>query len=236
MHSRRCVIFFLALLLLDACGGRNEGSGATGATPSPTTGAATIALSAAAYSVAQNAGAVAITVNRTGGSAGSATVAYTTTNGSAHASADFTTQQGQITWVNGDSSPKTVLIRISNATPFAGTKTLGFYIAHAQGALLAKSITSAVVTIQGAALGAVTLLWTPPTHDVYGASVKELSGFNIYYGKNPSALTSVIAVNNPAANNYVIRNLDAGTWYFGVKAYNSQADESRLSTVVNETI
>jgi hypothetical protein len=198
-----------------------------------------ITLSAATYSVAQNAGAATITINRTGGSSGWAAVYYSTANGTAKVNADFTSEVGRVMWNDGDSSPKTVRIPISNAKPFAGTKTLAFAIAHAQGAMLGTSPVSAIVTIHGtapAASGTVTLEWTPPTHDIYGASVTELTGYNIYYGKSPSALTSVIAVNNPAAKSYVIHNLAAGTWYFGVKAYNSQADESPLSTVVNTKI
>ena len=76
-------------------------------------------------------------------------MSYTTVNGTATAgAADFTTEQAQLIWANGDSSPKTVRIPISNAKPFAGTKTFGFYIAHAQGAVLG-SPASAIVTIIG---------------------------------------------------------------------------------------
>ena len=78
------------------------------------------------YSVAQSAGAVTITANRTGGFTGAAAVSYTTTNSTATNGTNFTTEQGQLKWATGDSSPKTVRIPISNAKPFAGTKAFGF--------------------------------------------------------------------------------------------------------------
>ena len=131
MHSQRLVFFMVALSIF----GANFSPGAA-TLAAAATSAGQLALSSATYSVAQNAGAVTITVVRTGGSAGAAAVSYTTTNSTATAGTNFTTEQGQLTWASGDASPKTVRIPISNAKPFAGAKALGFYIAHVQGALL----------------------------------------------------------------------------------------------------
>jgi len=66
------------------------------------TSAGQLTLSAATYSAAQNAGAVTITVNRTGGSTGAAAVSYTTTNSTATNGSNFTTAQGQLKWATGD--------------------------------------------------------------------------------------------------------------------------------------
>ena len=151
MHSQRLVFFMVALSIF----GANFSPGAA-TLAAAATSAGQITLSAATYSVAQNAGAVTITVVRTGGSAGAAAVSYTTTNSTATAGTNFTTEQGQLTWATGDASPKTVRIPISNAKPFAGTKALGFYIAHPQGALLGASPRSATITINGSAGGQQT--------------------------------------------------------------------------------
>ena len=130
MHSQRLVFFMIALSIF----GANFSPGAA-TLAAAATSAGQLTLSAGTYSVAQNAGAVTITVNRTGGSTGAAAVSYTTTNSTATNGTNFTTEQGQLKWATGDSSPKTVRIPISNAKPFAGTKAFGFYIAHPQGAL-----------------------------------------------------------------------------------------------------
>ena len=121
--------------------------------------------------MAQNAGAVTITVVRTGGSTGAAAVSYTTTNSTATAGTNFTTEQGQLTWAAGDSSPKTVRIPISNAKPFAGPRLWGS-IAHPQGALLGASPRSTTITINGslAASKPTVSLSTSPTSVASGGN------------------------------------------------------------------
>jgi hypothetical protein len=133
------------------------------------------------------------------------------------------------------------VIPISTATSFTGSKTVAVALAGAEGANMG-STKSAIVTITGAAstpapaTGSATVSWTAPTHNMDGSPVTDLTGYNIYYGKSPTALTSVVAVNNPASGSYTISKLASGTWYFGVRAYNGQADESALSSIVSKTM
>jgi uncharacterized protein (DUF1800 family) len=134
-----------------------ELSGATGAAlgaPASTTvliygdaQRATVSLSAATYTVAQNAGSLTVTVNRTGYSGGPLTVGYGTANSSAIAGTDYTSERGVLRWAFGETAPKSFVIPISNAKPFAGTKTLAVALASATGALIGTS--SAVATIKG---------------------------------------------------------------------------------------
>jgi Calx-beta domain len=226
-------------------------SGATGAgagSPAATTitiyGNGTVGrveLSAPTYSVAQKAGTLTISIDRTGSSSGWAAVTFATANGTAVAGTDYTSERGAVSWANGDMSPKTFTIPISNAKPFAGTKTLAIAIAGAQGALMGTSNTSAIVTIDGdgtagATTGTATLSWTAPTVDTNGEPVTDLAGYNIYYGKSPTTMTSVVGVNSPASGSYTISNLAAGTWYFAVASYNTQAMVSPLTAVVSKSI
>jgi hypothetical protein len=226
-------------------------SGATGAavgTPASTTitiyGNGTVGrveLSAPSYTVAQQGGSLKVTIDRTGSSSGWAAVSYATANGSAVAGTDYTTERGAVSWANGDTSPKTFTIPISNAKPFAGTKTLAIAIAGAQGALMGTTNTSAIVTIDGdgataATTGTATLSWTAPTVDTNGEPITDLAGYNIYYGKSPTTMTSVIAVNSPASGSYTIKNLAAGTWYFAVASYNTQAMVSPHTSAVSKSI
>jgi hypothetical protein len=197
-----------------------------------------VALSAPTYTVAQNTGSVTITVDRAGGSSGWAAVAYATANGTAIAGTDYTSERGVISWTGGSMTAKTFTIPISKAKPFTGTKTLAVAIASAQGALLGQTHT-AIVTINGngaTTTGTATLSWTAPTQDTSGSPITNLAGYNLYYGKTSTTMTSVIAVNNPASASYVIGNLAPGTWYFAVVAYNTQAVESTFSNIVSKTI
>lgn len=139
-------IFPLALLaaLLAACGGKDSGDLA----PPPPPG--TIALSGAALSVGQAAGNINIPVTRSGDSAGAASVAYATANGSATAGTDYTATSGTLHWANGEAATKNVPVPIDNTTPFTGTRTFTLTISGATGATPGTPVT-VTVTINGSA-------------------------------------------------------------------------------------
>ena len=78
--------------------------------------------------------------------------------------------------------------------------------------------------------------WTPPTRNTNGRSLTNLAGYRIYYGTSSSALTSQIQIANAGMASYVVQNLPRGTYYFGVRAYNSSGTESNLSNIASKTI
>jgi hypothetical protein len=201
-------------------------------------GGGTVSVAAPTYTVAQSAGQVTISVNRTGGSVGSADVFYATANKTAIAGTDYTSKQGELSWANGDTAPKTFSIPISNAKPFSGTKTLAIAIADGINVVLGSS-TSAIVTIDGdaaAATGTATLSWTAPTANTNGTPVTTLTGFHIYYGTSENALTQSIAVSGAKTTTYEITGLASGTWYFAVAADAADGTESARSAVESAAI
>jgi Calx-beta domain len=129
-------------------------------------GGGTVSVASPTYTVAQSAGKVTISVNRAGGSVGSAVVYYATANVSAIAGTNYTSASGQLDWANGDATAKSFSIPISDAKPFSGTKTLAVAIAHPINVELGSS-SSAIVTIDGSTAGAakptVTISATPTT-------------------------------------------------------------------------
>ncbi len=204
-------------------------------------GGGLVSLSAPTYTVAQNAGSVTIAVNRTSGSVGEACVSYATANSTAIAGTNYTSERGTLVWGNGDIAPKKIVIPISKAAPFTGTKKFAIAIAGAENVSLGTT-TSAIVTIDGGAAttstttGTATLSWTAPTLYTNGTPLTDLAGYNLYYGTSSTTMTKVIAINNPAASSYTISSLASGTWYFAIRAYDAQAVESELSTIVSKTI
>jgi len=180
-------------------------------------------------------------VNRTSGSVGESCVSYATANSTAIAGTNYTSERGTLVWGNGDMAPKKIVIPISKAAPFTGTKKFAIAIARAENVSLGTT-TSAIVTIDGSAAttstttGTATLSWTAPTLYTNGTPLTDLAGYNLYYGKTSTTMTNVIAVNDPASTSYVIRNLAPGTWYFAVVAYDTQAIESTFSNLVSKTI
>ncbi len=126
-------------------------------------GGGAVSIAAPTYTVAQTAGHATISVNRTGGTAGTAVVFYSTANMTAIAGTDYTSERGMLSWGNGDAAPKTFSIPISTAKPFTGTKTLAVAIAHGETVVLG-SPTTAIVTIDGAGTTSkptVTITATP---------------------------------------------------------------------------
>jgi hypothetical protein len=84
--------------------------------------------------------------------------------------------------------------------------------------------------------GAATVNWSPPTENTNGSTITNLAGYTIQYGTNKSDLTSSVKLTNPGLTSYVIENLAAGTYYFGVMAYNSAGATSAVSSIVSKTI
>jgi hypothetical protein len=89
----------------------------------------------------------------------------------------------------------------------------------------------------GSTTGSATVNWQPPTANSNGTAITNLAGYTISYGTNASNLSSSVKVTNPGLTSYVIENLTAGTtYYFGVSAYNSAGETSKVSNVASKKI
>lgn len=112
-----------------------------------------IALSAGAYSTSIGAGSVTITVNRTGNTTGTSSVAYATSNGSAVAGTDYTATSGTLTFTAGQ-TVKTFAVPILNTGAFGPPRNFMVVLSNPVGATLGQSA-SAVSITQGAVTSAV---------------------------------------------------------------------------------
>ena len=92
------------------------------------------------------------------------------------------------------------------------------------------------ITVDAIALGAATLSWNPPTQNVDGSSLTDLSGYRIYYGRDPNILGRTVAITNPGLTRYVVENLQPGVWHFVMTSVNSQGVESRRTDPVSKSI
>jgi hypothetical protein len=84
--------------------------------------------------------------------------------------------------------------------------------------------------------GTAGLEWIAPTENTDGTPLTTLAGFRIHYGTRADNLSQIIQVPSAATAVYTVTNLDAGTWFFGVKAYRTDGAESVLSNVTSKTI
>jgi hypothetical protein len=82
--------------------------------------------------------------------------------------------------------------------------------------------------------GSATLEWIAPTKNTDGSALTNLAGFRIVYGTSATALSQTIQVASAAT--YTVTNLDAATWFFAVKAYNSAGAESVASNVASKAV
>jgi len=130
-------------------------------------GGGLVSLSAATYTTAQNAGSVKITVNRTGGSSGGASVSYATANSTAIAGTNYTSERSSLSWGNGDAAPKTFVIPISNATPFSGTKSFAVALsAPSAGGAISSPGTATVAIAGDASMPVGTLMLSTASNSV----------------------------------------------------------------------
>lgn len=92
------------------------------------------------------------------------------------------------------------------------------------------------ITVTQPTTGNATISWTPPTQNTDGSTITNLAGFRINYGTSSGQLNQIIEISNPGVATYVVTGLNAGTWFFAVRAYNNAGAESVVSNVASKTI
>ncbi|HKI85338.1 MAG TPA: Calx-beta domain-containing protein, partial [Thermoanaerobaculia bacterium] len=107
----------------------------------------TLAFSRTSYSVSEGGGNVQITVTRTGGDDGAASVHYATGDGSAHAGNDYTGTSGTLNWGDKDSASKSFSIPIINNTKADGNRVFSVHLSSASGASLGSPANGSVTII-----------------------------------------------------------------------------------------
>ena len=92
------------------------------------------------------------------------------------------------------------------------------------------------VVAQGAAPGAVTLSWMPPTQNEDGSYLADLTGYWIYWGNNPGTYTEWMRIDNPGLTAIVIEDLVPGALEFAMTSFNADGVESSLSNAVTRFV
>lgn len=105
-----------------------------------------LSFSSSNYSVGEAAGAATITVNRLGGSSGTVSVNYSTSNGTATAGQDYTSSNGTLFFGNGVTS-QTFTVPITQDLLVEGNETVNLALAGAGGGGSVGSPSTAVLTI-----------------------------------------------------------------------------------------
>jgi hypothetical protein len=106
----------------------------------------TLAFSASAYSVNENAGNVVVTVVRSNGTDGSVAVSYATANGTATAPADYSARSGTLSFAAGETS-KSISIPIVDDALHEVNETFTVALSSATGGATLGSPSSTTITI-----------------------------------------------------------------------------------------
>jgi hypothetical protein len=106
-------------------------------------------------------------------------------------------------------------------------------LSFARFALLAVTMTLAVCACGSkSATETVTVSWTAPTTNTDGSPIGTITGYYIYYGPSPAAMTQTIRLtDDPSATSYVVRHLAPGTYYFSVAASTTSGTSARTPPV-----
>ena len=115
-------------------------------TPTPTpTQPASLQFSSASYNVSEDGGSITITVNRSGSTAGTVGVTYSTLDVTASGSSDYTGVAGTLTFAPGESS-KTITISILDDTINEGNETFNVILSGVSNASLGNpSVTTVTI-------------------------------------------------------------------------------------------
>ncbi len=121
----------------------------------------TLAIAPTALSVNEAAGTATLSVARSGGSAGDVSLTFTTVAGSASAGSDFTAANGSLTWADGDTAAKSIVVPILNDTEVEADEQFSVTLAQPTG---------------GASLGASAATVTIVSEDVAPTGTLQFDG------------------------------------------------------------
>ena len=184
----------------------------TGTATNPPAGVVQFATNA--YSVAENGGAVTVTVVRVSGNFGSVNATYATTNETAFAEADYAATNGMLSWANGDAVARTIVIRILNDTVYESNETFSVRL----GGMALGSFSNTTVTIVD--------------DDPAPARIIGLSG-NLAFGnvKTGTTATVTMTITNSGNSALTVTGIDYPTGFGGAWSSSIAAGKATDVTV-----
>lgn len=198
-------------------------------------------LASASYTVNENGGSVIVSVTRSGGSFGAASVSYSSANGSALAGSDYTSVSGNLSWASGETGIKTFSVPIVDDNVMEPNESFTVSISAASGASLGSPATANItitdndgnvptsLTATALSSSQISLAWngTTPNYELERCSGSP--AICTYF-----SLSSTSFVDNglsaQTAYTYRVRGRDAGGNY---SAYSASAKAMTPAAPIN---
>ncbi|MEQ8486952.1 MAG: hypothetical protein RIB46_21525 [Pseudomonadales bacterium] len=145
-------------------------------------------------------------------------------------------QSATLTWSSQNATGCTASGGWSGSRPVSGSASVGPINQSTTYSLTCTgSGGNAVAMISVRVLGVVTVSWQPPTENVDGSPVDDLSGYRIYLGNISRQYTDEVAVSDPGATNRSIE-LPSGAYYIAMTAVDAQGNESAYSNEIVRSV
>jgi hypothetical protein len=173
----------LLLLVLAACGGGGGGGGGVTNTPG------TIQLGSTTYDVTEGA-VINITVTRSGGSSGVASVDYATSDGTAVAGTDYPATSGTFTYADGVSGNQTISIPITDDNTAEIAEAFTVTLSNVSGATLGANSSATVNIINDQEITVAVLEAVTSTVEVI--DILDIVGLPVVASAKPVLADSVV--------------------------------------------
>gem|GEM_PF-1841188 len=165
----------------------------------------TLQFAADAYSVLEDAGSVTVTVTRTNGAGGAASVSFQTADSTATAGTDYTATSGTLIWADGNSDNQTITIPILNRAGTQSSRAFTVNLSDASGAALGTP-SSATVTIDEAS-------------GTIGPTIKANGAANNVTINYPDPVSVTVAMNadiyaGVEVDWWIVAYAHSGEWYY----------------------
>ena len=99
------------------------------------------------FNILEDGGSATIDVIREGGSDGAATVDYSTSDGTATSGADYTAQAGTLSWADGETGIKSLIVPIADDSDFEGDEKLNINLSNWTGGAIPGEFPTAMLFI-----------------------------------------------------------------------------------------
>jgi hypothetical protein len=111
-----------------------------------------------------------------------------------------------------------------------GTAVAGTYaniVISVSDGTVTRSLPAFSITVASTNVGTASLSWVAPTQNSDGSPLTDLSGYRVYHGTSPTALTDIVELQGASNTSYTFTQLASGVHYFALSAYSGQGEGER---------